>query len=335
VNKNEAMRILSTIRYPGYSKTLTDFKIVKSIEIKDNIIEVLLNLGAADSNKRQIIFDEIKAKFEEKGAKAKISTVQEKGSTIEQKHYVQSAKKRIAILSAKGGVGKSTFSVALTIALKKRGHSVGIFDADMHGPDVPRMLGVSERAGTNEEKNKIIPNEKDGIFSMSLGYVVDPETPVIWKGAMVTKAIVELLQFTDWPEMDFFIIDLPPGTGDAALTIKQNMDVDGAVIVTTPNRLAIADAMRTVGFFEQVGVKITGFVENMGYFVCNKCGGKSYPFGKTDPKYIEGLLRVPSLGVIPFDPKVEEAADDGNLMSVIDTEFFNIMDSIAEKIEKI
>lgn len=335
MNKDEAMKILSTIRYPGYSKTLTDFKIVKSIEIKNNIVEVLLNLGTADSNKRQIIFDEIKAKFEENGVKTKISTTQEKGSTVEQRHYVQNAKKRIAILSAKGGVGKSTFSVSLAIALRRRGHSVGIFDADMHGPDIPRMLGVSKRAGTNKEKNKIIPNEKDGIFSMSLGYVVDPETPVIWKGAMVTKAIVELLQFTDWPEMDFFVIDLPPGTGDAALTIKQNMDVDDAVIVTTPNRLAIADAMRTVGFFKQVGIKITGFVENMGYFVCDKCGGKSYPFGKTDPKHIEDLLGIPSLGVIPFDPKVEKAADKGNLLSVIDTEFFDTMNLIAEKIEKV
>lgn len=335
MNKNEAMRILSTIRYPGYSKSLTDFKVVKSIEINGNTVEVLLNLGSADSNKRQIIFDEIKAKFEEMGVKAKISTVQEKGSKVEQKHYVQNAKKRIAILSAKGGVGKSTFSVSLAIALKKRGHSVGVFDADMHGPDLPRMLGVREQANVNKEKNKIIPNEKDGIFSMSLGYVVDPETPVIWKGAMVSKAIVELLQFTDWPEMDYFVVDLPPGTGDAALTIKQNMDVDAAVIITTPNRLAIADAMRAVGFFEQVGIKITGFVENMGYFICDKCGSKSYPFGKSDPKYIEKELGVPSLGVVPFDPRVEEAADYGNLMSVIDTEFFNAMDSIAEKIEKI
>ncbi len=334
MDKEEAMKILSAIRYPGYSKSLTDFKVVKSVEVENNVVEVLLNLGTADANKRKIIFDEIRARFGEKGVDVKISTVQEKGSKVEQKHYVQSAKKRIAILSAKGGVGKSTFSVSLTIALKLRGHRVGIFDADMHGPDIPRMLGVNERAGADKEKNKIIPNEKNGIFSMSLGYVVDPETPVIWKGAMITKAIVELLQFTDWPVMDYFVVDLPPGTGDAALTIKQNMDVDGAVIITTPNRLAVADALRTVSFFKQVGINVTGFVENMGYFICDKCGGKSYPFGKMDPKAIEDQLGVPSLGVVPFEPKVEEAADDGELLSITDTEFFSVMDSIAEKIEK-
>lgn len=333
MNKEEVMEILSTIKYPGYSKSLTDFKVVKSAEVKGDTVELLLNLGTADDKKKRIVYDEIRKKLGEKEMKVNISTVQEKGTTVEQKHYISSAKKRIAILSAKGGVGKSTFSVALSIALKQRGHIVGLFDADVHGPDIPRMLGIHEQARADKEKNKIIPNEKDGIYSMSLGYVVDPETPVIWKGAMVTKAIVELLQFTDWPEMDYFVVDLPPGTGDAALTINQNMDLDGAIIITTPNKLAIADAARAVSYYNQLGTKVIGFVENSGYFVCDKCGKRSYPFGNTDPIEIETQFKVPCLGVLPFEPRVEETSDEGNLFSAVDTEFFKVMNSIAQKVE--
>ncbi|WP_456398980.1 Mrp/NBP35 family ATP-binding protein [Mesoaciditoga sp.] len=334
MNKDEIMEVLSTIKYPGYSKSITDFKVVKEVKVNDKTIEILLNLGTASDEKRKIIYDEIRQKLAKDGFEVKISTVQEKGTTVEQKHFVSNAKKRIAVLSAKGGVGKSTFAVSLAIALNRRGNKVGLFDADIHGPDVPRMLGLQQPARADKEKNMIIPNEKNGIYSMSLGYVVDPETPVIWKGAMVSKAIVELLQFTAWPEMDYFIVDLPPGTGDAALSINQNMDLDAAIIVTTPNSLAIMDAARATAYYNQLGTKVIGFVENSGYFVCDECGKKSYPFGNADPVAIETQLKVPCLGVLPFEPKIEEASDNGDLFSALDTEFFKIMDSIAEKIEK-
>jgi ATP-binding protein involved in chromosome partitioning len=334
MNEQDVMQVLSTIKYPGYSKSLTDFKVVKEVKVKGNTIELLLNLGTADDKKRKIIYDAIKEKLAKDGFEVKISTVQEKGTTVEQKHFVSSAKKRIAILSAKGGVGKSTFAVSLAIALNRRGNKVGLFDADIHGPDVPRMLGLQKPAQANKEKNLIIPNEREGIYSMSLGYIVDPETPVIWKGPMVSKAIVELLQFTEWPEMDYFIVDLPPGTGDAALSINQNIDLDAAVIVTTPNSLAIMDAARATAYYNQLGTKVIGFVENSGYFVCDECGKKSYPFGNTDPVVIETQLKVPCLGILPFEPRIEEAADEGDLFSALDTEFFKIMNSIAEKIEK-
>jgi len=334
LNKDKVIEVLSTIKYPGYSKNITDFKVVKEVKVNGKTIEILLNLGTASDEKKKIIYDEIRQKLEKDGFEIKISTVQEKGTTVEQKHFVSSAKKRIAVLSAKGGVGKSTFAVSLAIALNRRGNRIGLFDADIHGPDVPRMLGLQQPARADKEKNTIIPNEKNGIYSMSLGYVVDPETPVIWKGAMVSKAIVELLQFTAWPEMDYFVVDLPPGTGDAALSINQNMDLDGAIIVTTPNSLAIMDAVRATAYYNQLGTKVIGFVENSGYFVCDECGKKSYPFGNTDPVAIETQLKVPCLGVLPFEPKIEEAADNGDLFSALDTEFFEIMDSIAEKIEK-
>ncbi len=334
MTKEEVVNILSKIKYPGYAKSLVDFKIVKSIDVNDEEVKIVLNLATKNEETKRRIFDDIKSAFKGSGMRLILSTVQDQpqSTTVEQKHMAQTAKKRVAVLSAKGGVGKSTFTVSLAVSLKRKGYTVGVFDADIHGPNVPRMLGtLNEKASINENK-KIVPVFKDGIYSMSLGYVVDQETPVIWKGAMVSKAIVEMLESTEWPELDYFIVDLPPGTGDAALTIKQNMDVDSAVIVTTPNTLAIADAVRTIDFFKQVGIKISGFVENMAYFVCDNCHNILYPFGNVKPEELEEALGIPSLGAIPFDPTIEEATDDGTLMGLENKEYFDLINEVANKI---
>jgi ATP-binding protein involved in chromosome partitioning len=334
LTKEEVISVLSKIKYPGYAKSLVDFKIVKSIDVNDEEIKIVLNLATKNEETKKRIFEDIKTAFKGSELRLMLSTVQDQpqSTTVEQKHMVQRAKKRIAVLSAKGGVGKSTFTVSLAIALKRKGYTVGIFDADIHGPNVPRMLGtLGERASINENK-KIMPILKDGIYSMSLGYIIDQETPVIWKGAMVSKAIVEMLESTEWPDMDYMIIDLPPGTGDAALTIKQNMDVDGAVIVTTPNALAVADAFRTVDFFRQVGIEISGFVENMAYFVCDNCHNKLYPFGNVEPKALEKALGISSLAAIPFVPEIEEATDNGTLSTLENKEYFDLISDVANKI---
>ncbi len=334
MTEEEAMKILSKIRYPGYSKNIVDFKIIKSINVKDDKVELLLNLATKNDAIKKRIFDDIRSEFEKVGKEVIIKAIQDQpqSTTVEQKHFVSTSKKRMAILSAKGGVGKSTFTVSLATGLKRKGFKVGILDADIHGPNVPRMLGINERASINDKK-KLIPMYKDEMYSMSLGYVVDQETPVIWKGAMVTKAIVEMLEMTDWPDLDYFIVDLPPGTGDAALTIKQNIDLDEAVIVTTPNALAIADALRTVDFFNQLGVKVSGFVENMAYFVCDNCHNKLYPFGKVNPSELEEALNIPALGVIPFDPAVENAADEGKLVNLENDVYFNTIYEIIDKMQ--
>ncbi|MCL4408661.1 MAG: Mrp/NBP35 family ATP-binding protein [Thermotogae bacterium] len=334
MTKADVINTLSKIKYPGYAKSLVDFKIVKSIDVNDEEIKIVLNLATKNEETKKRIFDDIKTSFKGSGLRLMLSTVQDQpqSTAVEQKHMVQKAKKRVAVLSAKGGVGKSTFTVSLAIALKRKGYTVGIFDADIHGPNVPRMLGtLGERASIRENK-KIMPILKDGIYSMSLGYIVDQETPVIWKGAMVSKAIVEMLESTEWPDMDYMIVDLPPGTGDAALTIKQNMDVDGAIIVTTPNALAVADAFRTVDFFRQVGIEISGFVENMAYFVCDNCHNKLYPFGNVEPEELEKALGISSLGAIPFMPEIEEATDDGTLSALENKEYFDLISGVANKI---
>ncbi|HEU24160.1 MAG: hypothetical protein C0176_00615 [Mesoaciditoga sp.] len=333
MTEEEIRSALSKIRYPGYAKSIVDFKIVKSIEINGEEVKILLNLATKNEDVRNRILEDIKSAFRGSGIRLVLTTVQDQpaSATVEQKHFVRSAKKRIAVLSAKGGVGKTTIAVSMAITLKRKGYKVGILDADIHGPNVPRMLGTIDEKAT-VEGNKLIPIFKDGIYSMSLGYVVDQETPVIWKGAMVTKAIVEMMEMTEWPELDYFIIDLPPGTGDAALTVKQNLDLDGAVIVTTPGELSIADAVRTVDFFNQVGIKISGFVENMAYFVCDNCHNRLYPFGKIDPGDLERILGLRALGEIPFDIEVEKSTDEGTLARDDNKEYFEIMNKIIDKI---
>ncbi len=335
MTEEEIRSILSKVRYPSYARSIVDFKIVKSIEINGEEVKILLNLATKNEDVRNRILEDIKSAFRGSGIRLILTTVQDQpaSTTVEQKHFVQSAKKRIAVLSAKGGVGKTTVAVSMAISLKRKGYKVGILDADIHGPNVPRMLGtINERATVGENKKKLIPVFKDGIYSMSLGYVVDQETPVIWKGAMVTKAIVEMMEMTDWPELDYFIIDLPPGTGDAALTVKQNLDLDGAVIVTTPGELSVADAVRTVDFFNQVGIKISGFVENMAYFVCDNCHNKLYPFGRIGIDDLERILGLPGLGEIPFDIEIEKSADEGTLAQNDKKGYFEIIDKIVSKI---
>lgn len=333
MTEEEVRSILSKIKYPGYARSIIEFKMVKSIEIDGEEVKILLNIATKNEDVKRRILEDVKMAFKNSGVKLILNTTQDQpGSTVEQKHLVKDAKKRIAILSAKGGVGKTTVAVSLAIGLKKRGYKVGILDADVHGPNVPRMLGtLGEKASVGEDK-KLVPVFKDGLYSMSLGYVVSEGTPVIWKGAMVTKAIVEMLELTNWPSLDYFIVDLPPGTGDAALTIKQNLDLDEAIIVTTPGELSIADAIRTVDFFKQVGVTISGFIENMTYFVCDNCKNKLYPFGKVNASDLENILGIPSLGEIPFDTEIEKNADDGTLVNADDKEYFGIIDKIIDKL---
>lgn len=332
--KADVINLLSKIKYPGYAKNIVDFKIIKSIDVNDEEVKIVLNLATKNEDIKKRILDDIKNVFKGSGTRLVLSTVQDEpqSTAVEQKHMAETAKKRVAVLSAKGGVGKSTFSVSLAIALKRKGYKVGIFDADIHGPNIPRMLGTLNEKASMDENKKIMPVLKDGMYSMSLGYVVDQDTPVIWKGAMVTKAIMEMLEFTEWPDLDYFIIDLPPGTGDAALTIKQNMDVDSAVIVTTPSALAVADALRTIDFFNQLGIEVSGFVENMAYFTCDECHNRLYPFGNVKPEEIENDLQIPSLGVIPFYPSIEASADDGTIATLENKEYFDLINSIADKI---
>lgn len=216
----------------------------------------------------------------------------------------------VAVASGKGGVGKSTVAVNLAAALRERGHSVGLGDMDIYGPSAPTMLGLRERPRINADE-KITPPTSQGIRSMSIGYVLSETEPVVWRGPMVMKAVTQFLRDVDWGELDYLVLDLPPGTGDAQLTLMQKVPLSGAVIVTTPQDVALIDAQKSVEMFRKLNVRILGIVENMSGFVCPECGHESHVFGSGGGRKEALRLDVPFLGGVPLDPDVREGGDSG------------------------
>jgi ATP-binding protein involved in chromosome partitioning len=217
--------------------------------------------------------------------------------------------KIIAVASGKGGVGKSTVAVNLAVALALAGKRVGLLDADIYGPSLPTMLGIS--ASPEVHGGMIQPHEVWGIKAMSIGFLVPAEKALVWRGPMVMGALNQLLTQVNWGTLDVMVIDLPPGTGDAQLTLAQKAKPDGAVIVSTPQDLALADARRGVAMFAQVGVKVLGVVENMSYFCCPNCGHRTEIFGHGGAAAEAARLNVPFLGEIPLLPAVRAAGDAG------------------------
>lgn len=232
-------------------------------------------------------------------------------------HAVQSGLKAlpgvkniIAVASGKGGVGKSTVAVNLALALQAEGARVGMLDADIYGPSQPMMLGVGEERPTTRD-NKMVPLEKHGIQSMSIGYLVDEETPMVWRGPMVSMALQQMLNDTAWDDLDYLIIDLPPGTGDIQLTLAQKVPVSGAVVVTTPQDIALLDARRAIEMFNKVRVPILGIIENMSYHVCTQCGHQEALFGEGGGDRIAQQYHVELLGSVPLLREIREQVDAG------------------------
>ncbi len=216
----------------------------------------------------------------------------------------------IAVASGKGGVGKSTVAANLALALHAEGATVGVLDADIYGPSQPRMLGVSGRPDTADGKT-IEPKANHGIEVMSIGFMVEEDTPMIWRGPMVTQALQQLLNDTRWGDLDYLVIDLPPGTGDIQLTLCQRVPVSGAVIVTTPQDIATLDARKALRMFEKVKVPVLGIVENMATHVCTNCGFEEHVFGSGGGERMAAQYGVPLLGAIPLDIRIREQADGG------------------------
>lgn len=217
----------------------------------------------------------------------------------------------IAVASGKGGVGKSTVAVNLAAAMAAKGARVGLLDADIYGPSVPMMLGVLDRPAVDETQQRLLPLENHGIRFMSLGSLVDPGAAVIWRGPMVMKALEQLITDVAWGDLDVLLVDLPPGTGDAQLTLCQKVDLTGAVIVTTPQDVALADAIKGVAMFRKVDVPVIGIIENMSFFECPHCHNRTDIFGHGGGKIEAEKLGAPFLGAIPLDPAIRTGGDDG------------------------
>jgi len=215
----------------------------------------------------------------------------------------------IAVSSGKGGVGKSTVSVNLAVALAQQGARVALMDADVYGPNIPLMMGVNEQPMVIEQR--IIPLEAHGVKVISLGFLIDRDQPAIWRGPIVMKIITQFLRDVAWGELDYFIVDMPPGTGDAQLSLVQATQVAGAIIVTTPQEASVGDALRGVKMFERVTVPVLGIVENMSWFECPHCGKPSPIFGSGGGERLARELELPLLGQIPLDPRVMAGGDAG------------------------
>ena len=222
---------------------------------------------------------------------------------------INGVKKIIAISSAKGGVGKSTIAVNLAIALKKLNYKVGILDADIYGPSIPQMLGVSDKPKSEDSKN-LIPIPKYGLQCMSIGFMVNQDTAMIWRGPMVISAIKTFTTNVLWENLDYLIIDLPPGTGDALLTFSQEIQIDGAVVISTPQEVALLDANRGIKMFQKTKVNILGIIENMGSFTSDD-GKEHFIFGESGAQKMSENLNIDLLGTIPIEIKLREGADKG------------------------
>ena len=216
----------------------------------------------------------------------------------------------IAVASGKGGVGKSTTAVNLALALQAEGAIVGVLDADIYGPSVPRMLGLSGKPDSKDGR-LIEPKRNHGLQVMSIGFLIEEDTPMIWRGPMVTQALQQLLNDTQWVELDYLVIDLPPGTGDIQLTLCQRVPVSGAVIVTTPQDIALLDARKGLRMFEKVEVPVLGIVENMSTHICSQCGHEEHIFGAGGGAAMAAQYHVPMLGSLPLDIRIREQADSG------------------------
>jgi ATP-binding protein involved in chromosome partitioning len=306
--------LLATIVDPNTNQDLIASGVVKGIGVDGNNIAIDIVLGYPAAGWH----DELAALIRES-----LSNYELFGNVVVNvtsrvfAHKVQkeltplpNVKNIIAVASGKGGVGKSTTAVNLALALIAEGAKVGVLDADIYGPSVPRMLGLSGKPDSPDGQH-IEPKLAYGIQTMSIGFMIEEDTPMIWRGPMVTQALTQLLNETNWVDLDYLIIDLPPGTGDIQLTLSQRVPVSGAVIVTTPQDIALLDARKALKMFEKVEVPVLGIVENMAIHICTQCGHAEHIFGAGGGASMAEQYEVPLLGSLPLDMHIREQADSG------------------------
>ncbi len=322
--KQDIYGALEKISAPGEGKNLIESKSVTNVVVFGNevIVDVTIGNPTLQAKKKmeveimKVIHDEVNQKIDVK-VNVKANPIMQP-KTIAPDNSIPGIKNIIAIASGKGGVGKSTITANIAVSLSKMGFKVGILDADVYGPSMPIMFDVAKEKplATNVDgKSKMLPVENYGVKMLSLGFFTDPNQAVIWRGAMATKALNQMLFDADWGELDFMLIDLPPGTGDIHLTIVQAIPVTGAVIVSTPQNIALADAKRGVAMFKQdnINVPVLGIIENMSYFTPEELpDNKYYIFGKDGAKILAENIETAFLGEIPLVQSIRESGDIGH-----------------------
>ncbi len=323
--QEQVLEALKKVRFPGLSRDIVSFGFVRDVQVDGGNVSFTIHFQTENPAVGQQLARDAEAAVR---AIPDVATVkvhlevaprQMAGPAAGgQAGILEGVRYKIAVASGKGGVGKSTVSTNLSLALHALGYSVGLLDADIYGPSQQMMLGIEGRPQIDEHDEKIVPMENHGIKTMSLGLITDPDTPVIWRGPMVMKALDQFLTDVKWGTLDFMIIDLPPGTGDAQLTLTQKVPLTGAVVVTTPQDVALIDARKGLAMFRKVNVPVLGIIENMSYYICQHCGERTEIFGHGGGKKTAEMLGVPFLGEVPIDPKVVLGGDSGEPIVVLD-----------------
>ena len=326
LTENDIRSALGSVRYPGFSRDILSFGLVKGIQVNGNDVTVEISLATRDPNIPRLIHEqamevlkklpgigEVRLNFDIKDPPGTNTTASEKLG----KSSIPGVKKIIAVASGKGGVGKSTVASNLAIALSKTGARVGLCDCDLYGPSIAHMFGTDERPYQNDEQ-QIVPIEKYGLQLISMGFLLEDASPVIVRGPVATRYTQQFLRQVAWDNLDVLVLDLPPGTGDIQLTIVQTVALDGALIVTTPQEVALIDARKAVSMFQKVNVPILGIVENMSYFLCPSDGKAYHIFGQGGGEHEAKRLGVPLLGQIPIEMPIRECGDQGHPIALED-----------------
>lgn len=310
---------LKTVKYPGFTRDIVSFGIVKNIKVEGSSVEISLVLPKPDSKIESEITESVRNRILETPGVGDVSiriaarepkpAPGQGPAKAEAQSKLPKVKYYIAVASGKGGVGKSTVAVNLAVAIAKKRKNVGLMDADIWGPSLPIMLGVTDRPHATDE-NKIIPLEKHGLKLMSIGFLISDDETVIWRGPMVHGAIKQFIEDVEWGDTEYLVVDLPPGTGDAQLSIVQTAPLSGGLIVTTPQDVALVDVKRGVNMFRKLNVPIIGIVENMSYL--DVPGAEPMDiFGRGGGRRMAEKFEVPFLGEIPLDPRIHKGGDSG------------------------
>jgi ATP-binding protein involved in chromosome partitioning len=321
ISKESVTRRLATVIDPHTDSDLVDGKSVTDISVDGVDVKVRLTLGYPAKSWHGVLKEQITAALADLDGLGEV-TIEIDTDVVA--HEVQKGvtpingvRNIIAIASGKGGVGKSTVAVNLALALSSEGATVGILDADIYGPSQPRMLGVNQRPESADGKT-LEPLSSYQVQVMSIGFLIEEDSPMIWRGPMVTQALEQLLNDTRWKDLDYLVVDLPPGTGDIQLTLAQKVPVSGAVIVTTPQNIALLDARKGLKMFEKVEIPVLGVIENMSTHICSECGHEEHIFGAGGGKRMADDYDVEHLGNIPLDSRIRADVDAGRPTVVAD-----------------
>lgn len=334
LSEDQVKTALASVAYPGFSRDIVSFGLIKSIRIEGGVVSVLVSLQTRDPEVPKQILADARGVLEALPGAEQVDVqfdIKDPGQTPQGaavKSSIPGVKHVIAVASGKGGVGKSTVAVNLAVALQKQGHAVGLCDCDLYGPSVAHMFGSNERPNATAD-NEIIPIESHGLKMISMGFLLEDRSPVIVRGPLATRYTQQFLRQVLWGDLDYLVLDLPPGTGDIQLTIVQTVALTGAVIVTTPQEVALIDARKAVSMFEKVNVPVLGLIENMSYFLCPGDGEKYFIFGEGGGAREALALGVPLLGEIPIDLATRAGGDEGKPVATNDPAESEASDTFA------